>query len=119
MVEISEVGELPRLVENVKHENDLSYDKTDDSGVKSESFDESSLVLVTKGGDSSSGYESNAQNENEDEISWRKIKNEVIDPMVFDPPLLHSSNLIVDVKITDISTIEHEGFKVKSSKGKN
>ena len=116
MVEISEVDELPRLVENVKHENDLSYDKSDDSGVKSMTRDESSLTTVTKSGDSSYGYESSGLNESE--ISWRKIKNEVIDPMVFDPPLLHSNNLIVDVRISDISTIEHDGVTVKPNKGR-
>ena len=114
MVEISEVDEVPQLVANTKQENDLSYDRHDDSGVKSVSYDESSVAL-TKSGNSSSGYESSGLNENEK--SWFKIKNEVIDPTVFDPPLLHSSNLIADVKITDISTIEHEGYKIKSTKG--
>ena len=67
----------------VKMEMDLSYNKSDESGI----------------------YSNNSATSSHDS-SWEFLADEIADPEVFDPPILQSSNLEGNRISYNISTIE-------------
>ena len=116
MVEIMEIANENEAPIG-KIEDDRSFQRRD-SGVN-DSEDTSAQSLTQSGGPTqSSGYNTHSDGHSiETESSWLKVKNEVVDPISFDPPLACSSNVGSKGKICDLSSIENMGLVPKFRKG--
>ena len=116
MVKIAEIVRENAGEEIVKQENDRSY-KTD-SGITTDDqsiAEERELAGADDSNITSSGYQTS---EGDSSKKWMKVKNEVVDLEVFDPPFLQSTDLRLKKDACfDISTIEHANNMPRMTQG--